>query len=105
MVQKGKLIIMNRKVLFLCDTMPTNPWTRDRLPAIVSAAKGKNILIRDIYEFKSVKEAHYIHSIKGYSYFAKHNLIKINKLFLKKVLSHQCKILILGKTPLRVVII
>lgn len=82
--------------LLACDTLPSNPWERDRLPAIRKALTNWKHNIIDIYEFNSRKEAHEIHLMKGCPFFDDNNLVELNRKFYERVLSYKCDILILG---------
>jgi len=87
---------MKPRFLLACDTLPTNPWERDRLPAIRKAFRQRPFDIFDIYEFNSRKEAHQIHRQKGELYFDENDLDELNKKFFERVSSYGCNILILG---------
>ena len=69
---------MTPKILIACDTLPNNPWERDRLPAIRKALQGYDFEIADIYQFNSVQEAHQIHIEKARSFFLNHDLDELN---------------------------
>jgi hypothetical protein len=89
---------MSIRFLLAGDTLPTNPWNRDRLPAIKKAATGFNFDIMDIYEFNSREEAHEMHKMKGVGYFDSKgiNLHELNEKFYKRIKSYNCNVLILG---------
>ena len=80
----------------MCDTLPTNPMHRDRLPAIKEAFEGFDFDIEDLFNFNSLEEAHEIRKgdIKGW--FAKRDLKKLNNKFLDRVFSYEPDILILA---------
>ena len=86
---------MSSRFLLACDTLPTNPWSRDRLPAIKKAAIGLDFNIIDIYEFNSKDEAHCIHAKKGFGFFSKKDICKLNQTFYHRIISYDCEILIL----------
>jgi hypothetical protein len=88
--------MMNTRFLLACDTLPTNPWERDRLPAIRKATRGWDFQIIDIYEFNSREEAHQIHKQRGGSFFKNNSLKELNRKFYERILSYRCDVLILG---------
>lgn len=87
---------MSVRFLVACDLLPTNPWKRDRLPAIEKALDGYNHSFVDIYEFDSRDEAYEIHKIRGDSYFPGTDLEEINRKFYERVSSYEFDVLILG---------
>jgi|GEM_PF-6014892 len=88
---------MSPHFLLACDTLPTNPWERDRLPAIRKALEYWKYSIIDIFEFNSHEEAHFIHRTKAhYSFFSNGNLQDLNEKLYRKISSHPCDILVLG---------
>lgn len=83
-------------ILLACDTLPENPWARDRLPAIRAALAGRRHEICDIYDFGSVEAAHHAHRVKGYGCFPARRLSRINRVFQERVRASGCKIVVLG---------
>ena len=89
--------MMSSRFLLACDTLPSNPWQRDRLPAIHKALEGWDYNIIDLFEFNSLKEAHDIRRTKvHYNFFSNGNLQEINEKFYRKITSFECDILVLG---------
>ena len=84
------------EILLVCDTLPENPWSRDRLPAIRLALNGRKHCIRDVYEFRSVEHAHHLHRTKAAGFFRDEDLPELNQRFLDGVLASGCRILVLG---------
>jgi hypothetical protein len=88
---------MPLKFLLVCDTLPTNPWERDRLPAIRQALSEWQYHIIDLFAFDSLEEAHHIHRTKSHaSFFSGGNLRDLNRKFYRNVTKFGCDILVLG---------
>jgi hypothetical protein len=88
---------MSLRFLLACDTMPSNPWERERLPAIREALSGWPHDIIDLFAFHSVEKAHHIHRTKSHAvFFSGRNLHELNRNFYRKVSSFGCDILMLG---------
>lgn len=89
---------MNRDpgILLACDTLPENPWARDRLPAIRAALAGRRHQIVDIYDFGSTAAAHHLHRTRAKGFFEAHRLGELNRIFRDRVLASGCRILVLG---------
>ncbi|HWA86499.1 MAG TPA: glycosyltransferase [Opitutus sp.] len=85
-----------RGILLACDTLPGNPWDRDRLPAIRRALEGRAHCIRDIYEFDSASEAHALHRTKAVGFFTNEKLRDLNERFYRHVVASGCKIVVLA---------
>ena len=83
-------------ILLACDTLPENPWSRDRLPAIRAALAGRRHLITDIYDFGSVEAAHRLHRAKGRDFFHPHRIAELNRAFRDRVLASGCRLVVLG---------
>lgn len=83
-------------ILLACDTLPENPWSRDRLPAIRAALAGRRHEIIDIYDFGSVEDAHRIHRARARDCFADEELPRLNRSFRDRVLASNCRIVLLG---------
>jgi hypothetical protein len=86
------------RFLLVCDTLPSNPWSRDRLPAIREAAADRHLDVMDVYEFHSREEAHAIHRGKGGAYFAREDVdwLALNSSFEERIRSHRPDVVILG---------
>jgi len=89
---------MNRRsgIFLACDTLPENPWSRDRIPAIRQALAGRRHEIVDIYDFGSEPWAHHVHRIKAHHAFKDRDLGKLNRIFMERVLRSGCSIAVLG---------
>ncbi len=83
-------------ILLACDTLPENPWARDRLPAIRAALAGRRHVITDIYDFGSLAEAHRLHRAKARGGFPACRLPELNRIFRDRVLASGCRIVVLG---------
>lgn len=83
-------------ILLACDTLPENPWARDRLPAIRAALAGRPHTITDIYDFGSLAAAHRLHRTKARDGFPAHRIPELNRLFRDRVLASGCRIVVLG---------
>lgn len=83
-------------ILLACDTLPENPWARDRLPAIRAALAGRRHEIVDIYDFGSLAEAHRLHRAKARGGFPAHRILELNRIFRDRVLASGCRIVVLG---------
>ncbi len=86
-------------ILIATDTVKSNPWYRDRIPAIESALESHNSKIIDIYSFASEREAHEIHKrhkTDNYFHREKPDLLNINKQFLDKIIQNLPRVLVLG---------
>lgn len=83
-------------ILLACDTLPENPWARDRLPAIRSALAGRRHEIMDIYAFDSPEEAHHLHRTKAQGAFPDSRVGELNRRFSDRVLASGCRIVVLG---------
>ena len=86
-----------RSGIFLaCDTLPGNPWSRDRIPAIRQALTGRRHEIVDIYDFGSEHCAHHVHRIKAHQVFKDRDLGELNRVFIERVRRSGCSIAVLG---------
>lgn len=83
-------------ILLVCDTLPENPWARDRLPAIRLALAGQRHVITDIYDFGSGEEAHRLHRKNARGFFRDHQVVELNRRFRERVLASGCRIVVLG---------
>lgn len=83
-------------ILLACDTLPENPWSRDRLPAIRAALAGRRHEIVDIYDFGSTAGAHRLHRTKARDYFHSHRIAGLNRRFRDRVLASACRIVVLA---------
>lgn len=83
-------------IFLACDTLPENPWARDRLPAIRSALAGRTHRIVDIYDFGSQEEAHRLHRTKARGFFTDSRVRDLNRVFRDRVLESNCEIVVLG---------
>lgn len=83
-------------ILLACDTLPENPWARDRLPAIRAALAGRRHVITDIYDFGSLAAAYRLHRAKARGCFPARRLLELNRVFRDRVLASGCKIVVLG---------
>ncbi len=83
-------------ILLACDTLPENPWARDRLPAIRVALAGRRHQIVDIYDFGSTAAAHHLHRTRAKGFFEAHRLGALNRIFCDRVLASGCRIVVLG---------
>lgn len=83
-------------ILLACDTLPENPWARDRLPAIRAALAGRRHQIVDIYDFGSTAEAHHLHRTRAQGAFPPHGLRALNRIFRDRVLASGCRVVVLG---------
>ena len=86
------------RFLLACDTLPSNPWSRDRLPAIRQAAADRHLDVIDIYEFDSREAAHRIHRETREKYFtgASVDLEALNAALLSRIRAYEPDVLILG---------
>jgi len=85
------------RFLLVCDTLPSNPWERERLPAIREALSEWSHDIMDVFAFHSIEEAHHIHRTKSHAdFFSGRNLHQLNREFYRRVCSFGCDILVLG---------
>jgi hypothetical protein len=86
------------RILLACDTLPTNPWSRDRLPAIRQAAAEWDLDVIDIYEFHSREEARTIHREAREEFFAGANVdfAALNAALLERIQAYAPDVLILG---------
>jgi len=86
-----------RSGIFLaCDTLPQNPWSRDRIPAIRKALHGRRHEIVDIYDFGSVAQAHYGHRVRARDFFRERDLDTFNRIFIERILHSGCRIAVVG---------
>jgi hypothetical protein len=83
-------------ILLACDTLPENPWARDRLPAIRAALAGRRHEIVDIYDFGSVAAAHRLHRAQARGGFPARRIPDLNRRFRDRVLASGCRLAILG---------
>lgn len=83
-------------ILLACDTLPENPWARDRLPAIQAALAGRRHQIVDIYDFGSTADAHRLHRTRARGFFEAHRLGELNRIFRDRVLASGCRVVVLG---------
>lgn len=83
-------------ILLACDTLPENPWARDRLPAIRAALTGRRHQIVDIYDFGSTAAAHHLHRTRAKGFFEAHRLGALNRIFRDRVLASGCRVVVLG---------
>ncbi|MDD4062429.1 MAG: glycosyltransferase [Candidatus Pacebacteria bacterium] len=86
----------NKKILLAIDTCPDNPWMRDRVPAILKSLRGYNYKIIDIFEFESKEEAHKLHRMSQRLIRQKHEILDINKKFLKRINHFNPDIVVMG---------
>jgi hypothetical protein len=86
-----------RSGIFLaCDTLPENPWSRDRIPAIRKALAGRRHVLTDIYDFGSEAQAHHVHRIRARNFFREGDLGEFNRVLVERVLRSGCRVAVLG---------
>lgn len=83
-------------ILLACDTLPENPWVRDRLPAVQAALADRQHEIVDIYDFGSSEVAHRVHRTKARGFFKDHQVAELNQRFRDRILASDCRIVVLG---------
>ncbi len=84
-------------ILLACDTLPENPWARDRLPAIREALAGIDHEVIDIYDFGTGEAAaHALHRSKARGFFTGDKLIELNERFRERVLASGRRVIVLG---------
>jgi hypothetical protein len=83
-------------IFLACDTLPENPWSRDRLPAIRAALAGRRHEIVDIYDFGSEEQAHRLHRARGRGFFDPARLESLNRSLVERALNSNCRIVIFG---------